>query len=233
MVPSESIVDQVHHAIRKMAITYQLKPGERVNEVELSRQLGVSRTPLREALNRLNTEGLLTFAPGKGFFCRHLDPKEVFDLYEVRKVLETSAIHLSVQRARTEQIDALDRFLRETGQEANDRTAEELVGFDEYFHEHLIAMSGNDEMLRMLKNLNSRIQFVRWIDIDSRKRSETQAEHRAVLSALRKRDEATCTSILEAHIDRRLDQITSVIKRGIAEIYLRGMVQLDKPLAVP
>ena len=67
---SDSIVDRVYEQLKAMAVSYEFKPGERLNEGELAKRLGVSRTPLREALNRLNTEGFLRFTPGKGFFCR-------------------------------------------------------------------------------------------------------------------------------------------------------------------
>src|SRR5713226_2915995 len=69
---SDSVVDRVYEQLKAMAVSYELKPGERLNEGELAKRLGVSRTPLREALNRLNTEGFLRFTPGKGFFCREL-----------------------------------------------------------------------------------------------------------------------------------------------------------------
>jgi DNA-binding GntR family transcriptional regulator len=93
---SDSIVDRVYEQLKAMAVSYQFKPGERLNEGELAKRLGVSRTPLREALNRLNTEGFLRFTPGRGFFCRELDAHEIFDLYELRKSIEIASICVSV-----------------------------------------------------------------------------------------------------------------------------------------
>src|SRR5579872_4149946 len=81
-------------------------------------------------------------------------------------------------------------------------------------------MSGNAEMLRVLSNVNARIRFVRWIDMNPAQRPATQKEHRAVLDALRQKDEAEAICILERHITRRLDQITSAIRAGIAHIYM-------------
>src|SRR3546814_9824686 len=83
-----------------MAIGYEFKPGEKLNEVALAKRMEVSRTPLREALNRLGIEGLLRFQPGKGFFCRDLDVHEIFHLYELRKVVEIAGARLSIVRAR-------------------------------------------------------------------------------------------------------------------------------------
>ena len=217
---SDSVVDRVYEQLKAMSVSFELKPGERLNEGELAKRLGVSRTPLREALNRLNTEGFLRFAPGKGFFCRELDAHEIFDLYELRKSIEVASVRLAVKRAKDEDIDALLAFLDATGPDPGERSSIELVELDETFHERLMAMSDNAEMLRVLRNVNARIRFVRWIDMDRINRANTQAEHRAVLHALKARDEGTCVYVLERHIDRRLDTITSAIKEGYAQIYM-------------
>jgi DNA-binding GntR family transcriptional regulator len=219
-INSDSVVDRVYEQLKAMAISYEFKPGERLNEGDIAKRLGVSRTPLREALNRLNTEGFLRFAPGKGFFCRELDAHEIFDLYELRKSLEVAAARLAIRRAKDADIDALLGFLDATGPDPGERTAVELVELDEAFHERLMAMSNNAEMLRVLRNVNARIRFVRWIDMDRLNRSNTQAEHRAAVLAVKARDEEACISVLEKHIDRRLDQITSAIKEGYAHIYM-------------
>ncbi|WP_313621584.1 GntR family transcriptional regulator [Achromobacter sp.] len=217
---SDSIVEKVYLRIRDMAIDFDFKPGERLNEVALAKELGVSRTPLREALNRLSIEGLLRFLPGKGFFCRDLDVQEIFALYELRKSLEVAALRLAIQRAAdTDIADAL-AFLDTTGPEAGERTVAELVELDEAFHERLVAMSGNAEMLRVLKNVNARIRFVRWIDMNRGDRPASQREHHRLLEALQARNEADCVAILEQHIDRRMDQITSAIREGYAHIYM-------------
>jgi DNA-binding GntR family transcriptional regulator len=217
---SDSVVDRVYEKLKAMAVSYELKPGERLNEGELAKRLGVSRTPLREALNRLNTEGFLRFMPGKGFFCRDLDAHEIFDLYELRKSIEVAAVRFAVKRARDEDIDSLLAFLDATGPDPGERSSVELVKLDETFHERLIAMSENTEMLRVLRNVNARIRFVRWIDMNRINRAATQTEHRAVLTALKARDEKMCVAVLEGHIDRRLDTITSAIKEGYAQIYM-------------
>jgi DNA-binding GntR family transcriptional regulator len=221
----DSIVDRVHGQLSAMAISFAFKPGERLNEVALAKQLGVSRTPLREALNRLNSEGLLRYLPGKGFFCRDLDVQEIFALYELRKAIEVAAVRLSIARAQDAEIDALLAFLDATGPDPGERTPVELVELDEAFHEGLMHLSDNAEMVRVLRNVNARIRFVRWIDMDRGDRRHTQLEHREIVQALQRRDEATCAALLEKHIDRRVDQITSAIKEGYAQIYMNGVAR--------
>jgi DNA-binding GntR family transcriptional regulator len=217
---NDSVVERVYGELKAMAIAYEFKPGERLNEGELARRLSASRTPLREALNRLSSEGLLRFSPGKGYFCRNLDVIEVFSLYELRKALETASVRLAIRRAKDDDIDALIAFLDNTGPEPGNRSVIELVHLDETFHERLLAMSGNVEMMRVLKNVNARIRFVRWIDMSGADRKKTQIEHGALTKKLKRRDEEACVGMLEAHIDRRLDQIAAALKEGYARIYM-------------
>ncbi len=220
MDPVDSEVDRVYEGMKSLIVSYTLKPGERVNEVEHSKQFGVSRTPLREALNRLGTEGLLDFIPKRGYFCRSLNPKEVFDLYELRKAIEIAGIRLATDLATEEQIKALRNFLDDAESDDKGRTNDELAKLDEIFHERLVQLSGNAEMLRVLRNVNVRIRFVRGKNWDKVTRAKSRADHRAVLSALRLRREEEAVEILERHISRRMDQITSVIRERLEHIYL-------------
>jgi DNA-binding GntR family transcriptional regulator len=227
ILPGLELADGVPRSLRTLVAVPTLSTSEAdlLEQVELSRTLGASRTPLREALNRLSVEGLLRFVPGKGYFCRDLDVHEVFHLYELRKVIEVAALHLAVERARDADIESLLAFLGETGLDPGERSVVDLVLLDEMFHERLLTMSGNVQMLRVLANVNARIRFVRWIDMERADRRKTQMEHRNVQLGLKRRDLARCTTILERHIDRRLDAITSALKEGYAQIYLPKDVQ--------
>ena len=84
----ESNVDRITAQLRRMAAEFEIKPDERIREGEMAKRLSVSRTPLREALNRLVSEGFLTFTGGQGFFCRSLTPERILDLYEARAAVE-------------------------------------------------------------------------------------------------------------------------------------------------
>lgn len=215
-----SSVERVYGQLRELAIRFELLPGDRVNEVELARHFGVSRTPLREALNRLVSDGFLTFVAGKGFFRRSLDVKEVFDLYEMRQKLEIALAELAVERATAEQIQEIRDFLSISMKEDPGRTVHELVSLDEEFHERVAALSGNLEMQHTLRTINARIRFIRWINMENGRRTLTQGEHSAILEAIASRDAGLSRSLLQAHIDGRLEQITSAIREGYAMIYM-------------
>lgn len=208
----------VYDRLRVKAIGHDFLPGERLNEVELAREFGVSRTPLREALNRLTTEGFLRSVPGKGFFFRELDPKEIFDLYELRAAIEVAAVRLAVQRASTEQLNALAKMVEEGGT-LEECPVQDLIAADEAFHTRLVELAGNSEMAKVVSNINARIQFVRWINVDKPTKRATHKDHRAVIQALRQRDAETCADLLQKHISRRLDEIIEATHRRVAQIY--------------
>ena len=222
---NSSVVERVYERLKLMAISFEFRPNERINEVAIARSLGVSRTPLREALNRLVADEFLNFSANRGFTGRALDVKEIFDLYEVRQQIEISAISLSIQRATDEALDGISRYLDESAAEVPGRTIDDLVTLDEGFHERLIALAGNGEMLRILKNVNARIRFVRWVDMEAR-RTFTQREHREILDAVRIRDEPAAIALLSKHISRRLDQVVHAVKEAYARIYVRPSLAL-------
>ncbi|WP_144637288.1 GntR family transcriptional regulator [Bordetella genomosp. 13] len=208
----------VYEALRAKAITHAFLPGERLNEGELANELHVSRTPLREALHRLTSEGFLRSIAGKGFFFRELDPKELFDLYELRMALELAAVQLAVERATDQQIDALADMLSE-GEASHECATTELIAQDEQFHERLVALAGNAEMSRVLSNINARIQFVRWIDVGQPGRRATHQGHNAIVAALKNRDVDTCAALLRKHIGRRQDEIIEAAHARMVQLF--------------
>lgn len=212
----------IYEKVKAMAATFEFKPGERINELELCRQLEVSRTPLREVLNQLMVEGFLERTANKGFTGRTLDAKQIFDLYEYRLSLETSVARLACLRATDEEIDSLAAVSEHDYAEPEGSDSSHLVAMDERFHICLAQLGKNDEFVRALQNVNARIRYVRWIDMRNGRRPYTEAEHKQIVAALRARDESALVNLLEAHIARRQDQIMDVIKLGYSEIYTRG-----------
>jgi DNA-binding GntR family transcriptional regulator len=213
--------EQIYQRVKSMAMTFEIRPGERVNEVGIAKSLSVSRTPLREALNRLFVEGFLTRAPNRGFTGRPLDAKQVFDLYELRRALEKSIVAIACERATDEELLELERFVRASKDRPEDTNASALLGLDEEFHERIAQLTRNEEMVRALKSINARIHYFRWIDMQNGRRRHTQQEHLQIARALRKRDTRACTALMEGHISGRLDRIVEVIRVGFAEIYMR------------
>ncbi len=209
----------VFEALRKMAISYQMKPGERLNELDLAEQFGVSRTPVREALTRLASEGLLVES-SRGYVRKPLEVQEMADLYEARLAIERECLRLAFERAAPHELQEIADYLKASRDVPADTSTEKLVELDEGFHLRLAAMAKNAELQRMLISLNERLRFVRWIDMENVGRESTQQEHAEIVSALAARDVERAQSILNAHISMRRERIVDTITKGLAKIYL-------------
>jgi DNA-binding GntR family transcriptional regulator len=223
-----SNVDRLIEKTREMAINFELKPGARVNESVLSRELGASRTPLREALNRLVAEGFLTFQTGKGFFCRALDPKRIMDLYETRVAIEVETARLVCLRTSDDDLAGLRAYLdRIEPDYLKCVDGGELVHRDEEFHIHLARLSQNDELQRLLENLNGRIRYVRAIGLKTIRTTalggptETRLwAHRFILDAMIDRDLETAVTAMRSHIERHWEDATEAVRIAYAQIYV-------------
>ncbi|WP_166418663.1 GntR family transcriptional regulator [Cochlodiniinecator piscidefendens] len=229
MTKPESSVDRVYVCLREMAVNFEFKPEERLNESALSAKLGASRTPLREALNRLVAEGLLTFKNGRGFFCRSLSPARILELYEARAAIETEAVIRAIERASDAEIDAVATYLEDS--EATYGACDdlpELLRMDEEFHTRLAELSNNAELLRMLANLNDRIRYVRLVNlqllhanrgnlVDDR---STLSAHRVIMEAIQARDTGAAVTALRGHIERRREETTEAVRIAYSQLYV-------------
>ncbi|MCV2865528.1 GntR family transcriptional regulator [Albidovulum sediminicola] len=218
---AEGRVEALYAALKERAVTFRIRPGERINEGALAQELEASRTPLREALNRLVAERLVDFHPGQGFFCRTLDATTIHDLYELREALEVLSIRLACRRAGDAELRALAEGLaaQETGLAR--RTVGEVTAADEAFHLAIAEAGGNAELARQIAAVNDRIRFIRWVDMGHRVHA-TKGEHRAMAEALLARDEDRAAMTMQAHISKRMDQIVAAVKEGYSSIYVDG-----------
>lgn len=220
MTGNQSSVDKIYDQVRAMATNFEFKPEERINEGELANRLGTSRTPLREALNRLVAEGFLTFQNGRGFFCRSLDPAQILALYEARQAIECEALRLAVQRADDAEIAEVRSFLQETeAAYSSSSSPQELVELDEAFHDRIVRMAKNGELERLLANVNAKIRYVRWIDMSER-RGITPSAHVRIVEALAARDEAAAVAEMRSHIGKRSEEATEAVRIAYSQLYV-------------
>lgn len=220
--PVQPAVATVYDRIKTMAATYRIKPGERVNEVELARRLGVSRTPVREALNRIAAEGFLVALPNKGYCARAFDAQQILELYEYRAIVETGVVALVCERATDDELDAL-AALTDTHRDEPDTDAQalHLLIQDEEFHERLAVLARNEACLRSVKSLNERLRFARWLDLKVR-RSLTRNDHPEIVAALRRRDQDAAQTLMRRHISHHLAHIVALTRAGYADIYMNN-----------
>jgi DNA-binding GntR family transcriptional regulator len=208
--------ERAYALIRRMAVDFQLRPNERINEVQLARELSLSRSPVREALNRLATEGFLSFVPNRGFFFRSPDIAELVQLYEARAVLEKGAFALACTRASTGQVREMEAFWEAAHAEYAHGDADRILELDETFHLRLVALSANQELVRQVTALNARIRFVRRIEIGrGRRHAEMVGDHDALLLALHERAVVHGQAVLASHISMSIEDATDVLKEAV------------------
>ncbi|NOD88385.1 MULTISPECIES: GntR family transcriptional regulator [unclassified Ruegeria] len=175
-----------------------LLPGDRLREIELSERLGVSRTPVREAIRQLEADGLVTHVPRQGATVRSLDYAEVMELYEMRAVLEGTAARLAARSASDIELDELDIL--------NDRLAEAGTGPDaaqinRVFHATLLDAAKNRFLAKSMLSLQKALLILGPSQLlDSERAAAAVTEHRRIMAALKARDGASAETEMRAHI---------------------------------
>jgi DNA-binding GntR family transcriptional regulator len=213
-------VERVYGIVKEFAIDFRFRPGEKINEVELAAQLGVSRTPVRAALNRLESDGFVVSVPNKGFYARNLTPEAVRDLYELRAAIECAAFGLACERASDSEVEATVAAWEQHSDLNEQGSWAKVALVDEAFHMALTRLSKNAQMASALEALASRIRFFRRVNLEVfAQRTESYQEHAAIIDALRRRDAAKGAAILEKHIRLSSAHAVDVATRGLALIF--------------
>jgi DNA-binding GntR family transcriptional regulator len=215
-----SSVDRIYTDVKNMVSHFDIKPDEKLNEARMAERLGASRTPLREALNRLVSEGFLTFSKGRGFSGRSLNANQILDLYQAREAVEAKMVELASQRASPSELENIRDMLKNSEIRYHEATdAKELVGLDEQFHMAIAGLSQNTELIRILKNLNDRIRFVRTIDLEKR-RVVTPQNHLDIIDAMIAGDVTRAVHSMQTHVVRSSEEATEAVRKAYARIYL-------------
>lgn len=201
-------------------VTFGIRPGDRVNEVQVASTLNMSRAPVREALNRLVTQGLVTSQDGKGFFGRRLSASELAELMEVRSDLELSATRRVCVQASDDQLQELSESSQRTRIDPATMTIDEMVALDEQFHLAIAATAGNSERVKVLENINHRIHFVRRIVLEQEDRqSNVIREHDDIMDAIQNRDVGLAIELTEKHLQVNSENFIESLHEGLARIY--------------
>lgn len=189
----DNISDSVVIELRNMIVDGRLPAGERINEVHLSQQLGVSRTPLREALARLAHEGALKGVPRIGYFVRALTLEEFEQIYAIRPLLDPEALRLAglPARARTERLRKINEEIESA------RDADTIIGLDDDWHLELIDDCPNRVLIDLIKQFIQRTRRYEIALMRERKNVLVAGtNHKAIMAALRRRDlEAACDAL--------------------------------------
>ena len=206
-----NLATQVYEKLKAELDGFEWIPGQRRSEVEIGQRLGVSRTPVREALFRLRTEGRIDVEPKTGWFVQPIDFERIEQLYDLRVVLERWAVaRLCENTESTPELAELKQFWLVPVQErSNDSDA---VGqMDEQFHTLLVQAAGNQEMARVHQDVTERIRIVRRLDFTRSDRIEaTYAEHAKILRAIIQRKTEQALLLLQSHIEHSKIEVRGI-----------------------
>ncbi|PHP65924.1 transcriptional regulator [Zhengella mangrovi] len=217
---SANTVDIAYDDLRDRLVTFQVKPGARLNESEIAAALSMSRAPVREALNRLIADGLVSFVPGRGFFGRKLSVSEIADLYDIRLDLETGGLRRMIETVPPDDLAAFLARWRATGERAEAMALPDLVAADEAFHLEIAELAGNAQRVRALQNINDRIRFVRRINLETPQRhADALAEHGRLLEAVAARDPERAVVVLRDHLARSNEEVRLQVQGALTRIY--------------
>jgi DNA-binding GntR family transcriptional regulator len=211
--PRRSLADEVYQQLKRDVADFRLVPGDRFTENELCDRLGVSRTPVREALLRLQQEGFVEVLFRSGWRVLPFDFDQFEQLYDLRMVLETTAVHRLCGDDRRVDRELLDKlaatWLVAAGERSTDGVA--VARWDEDFHCLLVAAAGNAEMARVHREVTDRIRIIRRLDFTRGDRIETTYdEHAKILRAIQRRRGDQAALLIRAHIETSQAEVRKI-----------------------
>lgn len=193
--------DVIFNTLRDAIVAGDLKPGERLMEVELAETMGVSRTPVREAIRKLETEGLVTMTPRKGTHVAELTVKDIVDVLEVRAALDGLATELAAQYIQQEHLRQLENIHRQYVAALQKENLAAAIKKDVEFHEVIYNASENAKLMNVAGNLREQIYRFRVLYMkDFSNASDVLEEHRNILKALEEQDQERAGLLAKEHI---------------------------------
>lgn len=199
--PRTTYVDDVILAVRTAVLKGDFPPGQRLSEPELARELGVSRTPVREALRALEREGLLQRTPGRGIVVVDITPDDVDEIYTIKSVLEGVAVRLACRRATDKEIERLYRFTDEMQALADKDDIAAYAAVSREFHAALIRAARSRPLSEVYRLVDAPIQRLRVFALAQPGRPRASVrEHRAILDAIARRDPEAAEALIRTHV---------------------------------
>ncbi len=205
--------DVVFNTLRQAILTGELKPGERLMEIHLANKLGVSRTPIREAIRKLELEGLVTMIPRRGAEVAQITEKSMNDVLEVRRSMDALCVELACERITEEALQELDSACDAFAEAVETKDIRRIAQADVALHDIIVQATGNLRLVQLINNLSEqmyRYRFEYLKDI-SRHQSLIQ-EHRVIFEAIKARNKEEASSAAKLHIDNQAKAIIEQIR---------------------
>lgn len=220
---AENLSGRVYNQIKDLILCNEIMPGQKLHHQELSERLGVSRTPIREALTRLVQEGYASFLPNRGFTCKEIRLQEAEELYDLREALEAFAVEKAIENLTDDSLDQLKNKIHAYGRDVGNRFTRERLVYDQDVHLAIARMSGNETLQNMLSHIFERIVLKRRTDgiYDSARGLAAHQEHLLLLDAMERRDAANAVAVARGHIQAGKKNVMADLKQRQAIRELR------------
>ena len=210
-LPRESSRDYALRIIKDNIISLRLEPGSQISENELATEMGLSRTPVREALRQLELEGLVTLVPNRGAYVTGISSKDVRDIYEIRSMLEGLCARWATEHITQKEIEALEEvillsefYLKKPGQEQ----ARQVAELDGKFHKILYEASNSRILEHVLSDFHKYVKMARTLSVEEQDRAvKSVEEHREILEAIRNKDAGRAEALADRHIRKAMENL--------------------------
>lgn len=204
----KSLRGQVFDKIRSDILSGKYKRGEELVESSIGKELGISRTPVREAIRQLELEGLVQLVPNKGAFVTGISEKDVRDIYLIRARLEGLAARMAAKNITPELLEAMEETVVLSEYHAKKEHYEQVCEMDSKFHKLLYKASGSRILEHTLTDFHQYVQRVRMASIMQKRRMEkSNDEHDAILTAIREHDEEKAELVATRHISNTVENL--------------------------
>lgn len=200
--------DVVFNTLRQAILTGEMKPGERLMEIHLANKLGVSRTPIREAIRKLELEGLVIMIPRRGAEVAQITWKNLKDVLEVRRALDVLAIELACERMEREELDRLYQACEYFKKATESQDARVIAEADVDLHDIIVKATRNNRLIQLVNNLSEQMYRYRFEYIkDKTQHSRLVREHYEMHEAICTKDKEKAAIVVRKHIDNQEEAI--------------------------
>lgn len=208
----ETVCEALRDAIRRGI----LEPGERLMEVQLADELGISRTPVREAIRKLEQEGYVIMMPRRGTYVSDVSVKDIKEIFEIRSALESLSTQLAAMRIEPEELERLRNLLIEIeGHIERNDSMDEIVATDIKFHGLLYQVSRNERLVAIISNLMEQLARFRTLSMSYPGRlKETLEEHRAMVEAIAAGDIDAAREAAERHMEQAEETLLKAMRKS-------------------
>lgn len=205
--------DVVFNTLRQAILTGELKPGERLMEIHLANKLGVSRTPIREAIRKLELEGLVTMIPRRGAEVAQITEKSMNDVLEVRRALDALCVELACERITEEDLGRLKQACDAFEAAVWTKDVKKVAKADVELHDIIVQATGNQRLIQLINNLSEQMYRYRFEYIkDISQHQQLIDEHRMIYESIVKKDKEAASQAAHVHIDNQKKAIIAQIR---------------------